>query len=574
MNTNKIIWNNFKDIKGSTFIAIVIMLVSICANIFLTYIEKYIIDNIFISEKYYLLANTMLFFVLAIGVYVISNMISELILYRNMGILDEKLTNNMLSTYAKIPMSVIHNNRNGKFTNYINTDVRQMSKLIAYEIPSGLKPIITSVILIGIVGMSDFGILAMILFFSIGYFIIGYIFADKIKSYALEAASKRDDYIVSIEEGISSTREVVANNREDWELKNLNKLFNEYFQKVRKQVNIMNKEFLCREQLRWGTIILVLGFGGIKVIQGEISLGMLVVVYQFSTQLLDAINNTCSFFLNLSSKKASIERVASVLDLEVMGDGKKSLKGPVKSIEFRNLEFKYDNEKDTPLLKKISLNFPMGKKIAVVGASGSGKTTFTYLLSRLYEPSIGEILINGEPINQIKRSEWNKRINIVTQEPYLFPDTIMSNILLGRDYITNKEVVNICKKVRIHEHIMTLPKGYQTVIGDRGLTLSGGQRQRIALARALVDNPEILILDEATSALDLELERVIQHEIDLLRTNKTTFVIAHRLSTIENSQIIYVFNNGQIVESGDHKELLKQNKYYASLYMPAMLKVQ
>jgi len=200
----------------------------------------------------------------------------------------------------------------------------------------------------------------------------------------------------------------------------------------------------------------------------------------------------------------------------------------------------------------------------LVGSSGSGKSTIAQLLLTFYEPLRGEIWVNGTPINSLNQDDWISRVAIVFQEPYLFPDSIRLNLSLGKD-VTNEELASICQVACIHDDIMSLLEGYDTIIGERGITLSGGQRQRIALARALLRKPEVLILDEATSALDLETERKIMRNLDHLTKDMTIIIIAHRLSTIMNADQIYVMNNGRTVGKGKHDELLSSNTTYMEL---------
>lgn len=184
--------------------------------------------------------------------------------------------------------------------------------------------------------------------------------------------------------------------------------------------------------------------------------------------------------------------------------------------------------------------------MAIIGESGSGKSTIAQLLLRFYEPDGGKIEVNHVPLSRIARESWAIKVNAVFQDPYLFPDTIRTNILMGRRY-SQAELEKACRDAEIHETIMELSSGYDTLLGERGITLSGGQRQRIALARAIIGNPEVLILDEATSALDLETERRVQANIDALRKGKTTIIIAHRLSTVENADVRYSISEGKLV---------------------------
>ena len=228
--------------------------------------------------------------------------------------------------------------------------------------------------------------------------------------------------------------------------------------------------------------------------------------------------------------------------------------------------FPFNIQKISPkVLDELSLSVPIGKKVAIVGASGSGKSTIAKLLIRFFQPSDGTIRVNGSDLYEMREDEYDSSYNIAFQEPYFFPDTIRNNILFGRTGISDEKMIEICRLAQIHEDIMKLDLGYDAVIGERGISLSGGQKQRLSLARALATDPEILILDEATSALDLETERQIQRNMDELRQGKTTIIIAHRLSTVQNADVIYVFENGRVAEAGSHKELMKNGFVYVNL---------
>jgi ABC-type multidrug transport system fused ATPase/permease subunit len=213
----------------------------------------------------------------------------------------------------------------------------------------------------------------------------------------------------------------------------------------------------------------------------------------------------------------------------------------------------------------MSMDLPLGSKIAFVGASGGGKSTISQLLIRFFEPQSGSVLVNGRPLSDYKREDWTKRVDIVFQDPYLIPETIRTNLTLGREPISDEKVEAMCRVAQIHDVIQELPDGYETIIGERGITLSGGQRQRLSLARAFLANPEILILDEATSALDLETERLVQKGLDELRDGRTTIIIAHRLSTIINADRIYVINRGKVIEQGNHEQLMMGDTAYKRL---------
>ena len=240
---------------------------------------------------------------------------------------------------------------------------------------------------------------------------------------------------------------------------------------------------------------------------------------------------------------------------------------PIQNLEnkitFNNVNFFYD--KDNVILKNFSLEIPKGKTIALVGQSGSGKTTVANLLARFYDVNEGNILVDGENIKNLKMSNYRQLLGMVTQESVLFNDTIYNNILMGKPHATEEEIISAAKIANAHQFIQNLPEGYHTNIGDDGNKLSGGQKQRISIARAVLKNPPIMILDEATSALDTESERFVQDALDKMMANRTSLIIAHRLSTIQKADMIVVMEKGQIVEQGTHQELMNLNGVYKKL---------
>jgi subfamily B ATP-binding cassette protein MsbA len=231
-------------------------------------------------------------------------------------------------------------------------------------------------------------------------------------------------------------------------------------------------------------------------------------------------------------------------------------------IEFKNVSFAYDTEH---VLKNINLKIEKGKTIALVGPSGGGKSTLADLVPRFYDPTVGEILIDGNPLTDYEIESLRKFLGVVTQESILFNDTIFNNIAFGMENATEEAVMQAAKIANAHDFIMQTENGYQTFIGERGSKLSGGQRQRLSIARAVLKNPPILILDEATSALDSESEKLVQEALFNLMKNRTSIVIAHRLSTIQHADEIVVIQEGMIVERGTHEELTKRDGLYKKL---------
>lgn len=237
-----------------------------------------------------------------------------------------------------------------------------------------------------------------------------------------------------------------------------------------------------------------------------------------------------------------------------------------EAIEFKNVTFAYPTRPNHPVLRKLNLKIRHGQNVALVGPSGCGKTTIVALLERFYDISSGEILINGKPMSAIDVNDYRSRAGLVSQETTLYQGSIRENVTLGMsdndDSVPDEAIIQACKSANIHDFIASLPEGYDTESGSRGLTFSGGQRQRLATARALLRNPDFLFLDEATSALDTESERIVQAALENAKQGRTTIAVAHRLSTVQDCDAIFVLGSGRIVESGTHQELLRRRGRY------------
>ncbi|MBP1166246.1 MULTISPECIES: ABC transporter ATP-binding protein [unclassified Chryseobacterium] len=315
------------------------------------------------------------------------------------------------------------------------------------------------------------------------------------------------------------------------------------------------------------TFLIIAWYGGKQIIvEQSISPADFLVFLGIFFQILPPVKSLSQSISNVQKGEASLERVLAILDADVRID---EIANPVsistlnKSIEFNNIGFYYD--KDHTILKNFSLSIQKGKTVALVGQSGSGKTTIANLLARFYDVSEGEILIDGTDIKHLKLQEYRKLLGMVTQESVLFNDSVYNNILMGKPDATREEVIAAAKIANADTFITNLPEGYDTNIGDDGGKLSGGQKQRVSIARAVLKNPPIMILDEATSALDTESERFVQDALEKMMENRTSLVIAHRLSTIQKADWIVVMEKGDIVEQGTHHDLIAKRGVYHKL---------
>lgn len=314
------------------------------------------------------------------------------------------------------------------------------------------------------------------------------------------------------------------------------------------------------------SLAVVLYMGGSQVFEGTMN-GADVMQFLFALfAIMSPISGLTNIPIQIQRGIVSAERVFKVLDTtESVKNGSKSIIGFNDSLVVSNVSFEY--REHNPVLKNISLELGKSKKIALVGASGSGKSTMLDLLIRFYDPNDGTITIDGENIKNVKLEDYRSLFGVVSQEAQLFNDSIRNNILFGSPKATDEEIISAAKLANAHSFITELPDGYNTIIGDRGIMLSGGQKQRLSIARALVANPQILLFDEATSALDSESEKLVQDAINTLLIDRSAIVVAHRLSTILSCDCIYVFENGSIVEQGTHSELIEiENGVYKNLY--------
>lgn len=330
----------------------------------------------------------------------------------------------------------------------------------------------------------------------------------------------------------------------------------------------LNDCFWPLVELSWGIgTLIVFAVGYRLILSGEIQVGKLIAFSMYTGMFWRPIMNLSSFYNTLITNFAAADRIFDILDQEpdIENIGKAPKMNRIEGkVEFRNIDFSYNV--GGKVLNNINFKVNPGDKIALVGATGSGKTTIISLLSRFYDPTDGEILVDGKNIKYVDLYSYRSQMGIMLQDTFLFSSTIMENIRYGRLDATDEEVINAAKAVNAHEFIMKLENGYDTEVNERGSRLSLGQRQLVSFARALLANPRILILDEATSNIDTQTEMLVQKGIEKLITGRTSFVIAHRLSTIRDCDKILVISDGEIIEAGTHDELLRNKGMYYDLY--------
>lgn len=370
-----------------------------------------------------------------------------------------------------------------------------------------------------------------------------------------------------VQENISGMHTVKSLSKENFEVERFSTNNVNYRDNYLHTASIWSRFFPLMELIGNISAVFLLAFGGYLVIEGSIRLGELVAFFSLVWYLLGPLMGL-GFVINLFSQaKASGERLTEILEAhEDIVEKENAIDIPIKGhVTFEHVTFHYI-EDDDAALKDISIDVPAGNTIGIIGATGAGKTSLTHLIARFYEAESGDIKIDGRNIADYQLATLREQIGFVLQESFLFSTTIRENIAYGNPDVTDEQVIDAAKRAQAHDFIMRMPKGYDTMLGERGMGLSGGQKQRIAIARAICINPSILILDDATSAVDMETEFKIQKALKEVMKNRTSFIISHRISSLKHADEIIVLDNGAIIERGTHEALMEKDGTYRQIY--------
>ncbi|HGL4724034.1 TPA: SAV1866 family putative multidrug efflux ABC transporter [Staphylococcus aureus] len=460
------------------------------------------------------------------------------------------------------------NNQVGQVISRVINDVEQTKDFILTGLMNIWLDCITIIIALSIMFFLDVKLTLAALFIFPFYILTVYVFFGRLRKLTRERSQALAEVQGFLHERVQGISVVKSFAIEDNEAKNFDKKNTNFLTRALKHTRWNAYSFAAINTVTDIGPIIVIGVGAYLAISGSITVGTLAAFVGYLELLFGPLRRLVASFTTLTQSFASMDRVFQLIDEDYdikNGVGAQPIEIKQDRIDIDHVSFQY-NDNEAPILKDINLSIEKGETVAFVGMSGGGKSTLINLIPRFYDVTSGQILIDGHNIKDFLTGSLRNQIGLVQQDNILFSDTVKENILLGRPTATDEEVVEAAKMANAHDFIMNLPQGYDTEVGERGVKLSGGQKQRLSIARIFLNNPPILILDEATSALDLESESIIQEALDVLSKDRTTLIVAHRLSTITHADKIVVIENGYIVETGTHRELIAKQGAYEHLY--------
>ncbi|HEU5359864.1 MAG TPA: lipid A export permease/ATP-binding protein MsbA [Candidatus Deferrimicrobiaceae bacterium] len=535
----------------------------------IAFLVKPALDDIFINKDATRLAIIPL---LVLGVYLLKAVFEFAQSYMMRGVGQQvirDIRDHLYRHMQSLSLSFYMRHPTGVLMSRVTNDVGLMQGAVTEAVTGLIKDVFTALFLVGVVFYRDWQLaLIALVAFPLAFWPIAR-FGRKLRKTSIRTQEVTGSLTSHLQETISGAKLVKSFGAEEYEVDRFTTRNADLFRLSMKVAKVQAMTSPLSEMFAGIGAAAVIFYGGYSVVNGHSTPGnffsfmtALFMLYE-PVKSLSRINNV------IQQGIAAAIRVFEVLDtlpdVEEKPDAP-DLPAIAKEIEFDHVDFRYAGEGEY-ILKDIAIRVPLGAMVAVVGSSGAGKTTLVDLLPRFYDPQHGAIRIDGRDIRDVSLASLRSQIGIVSQHTILFNDTVRNNIAYGTPKAPMEKVEEAARRANAHGFIARLPEGYDTVVGEQGLKLSGGERQRVAIARGLLKDAPILILDEATSALDSESESVVQEALEHLMRGRTTFVIAHRLSTVRNADTILVIEEGRIVESGRHEELLRQESRYRSFYL-------
>ena len=532
------------------------------------YLARPVLDNIFINKDMKMLLVLPLV-LLAISLFKGAFTYAQAYLMNYVGLrVVADVRDELYAHIIKLPLVFHVANASGRLLARLLDDVHLFQEAVSSMFKDAVQQTLTIFVLVGVIFYQNWqlAILAVVVLPLSIYPMLR--LGKRLRKIAFTGQERIADLAALIKESLTGIRVVKAFVKEKFEANRFHDVNTRYFSATMKGAQVAAFTSPVMEFVGSIGVAAVIWYGGYLVIQDVMTPGAFASFLTATFLLYNPIRRLAHANNTIQRALAAAERIFSVLDEQIeytWDDGKQHLPLLKGDIEIRGVTFFYEKT-EIPALTNINLQVMAGEIIAIVGHSGSGKTTFVNLIPRFYDPTSGEIRFDGCDVRDVSLRSLRRQIGMVSQDILLFEGTIRSNIAYGQEDLSIDEVVEVAKAAYAHSFISELPQGYNSFIGENGVNLSGGERQRIAIARAMLRNPRILILDEATAALDAESEHMVQLALSNLMQGRTTFVVAHRLSTIREADRIIVLNQGSIVETGSHETLLRQGGFYTQLY--------
>lgn len=478
-----------------------------------------------------------------------------------------RLRNYLFDHIQRLNFTYHDKNQTGELVQRCSSDVDTIRRLFAEQaIEVGRILLLFTVNLAALMSLNlKLGLLSMI---SMPFIVVMSLFFFKKIHTAYDAHQEQEGNLsTALQENLSGVRVVKAFARQRFEVDKFEETNREQLRRGEHLIKLHSAFWPVAETISGAQTVFIFFIGALMTLNGEITIGTYLAVIGLVIWIVWPMQNLGRIIVQTSMGMVSYNRVAEILneDREQVDDQTLDLSQEIKgTIEFRDVSFKYDS--NSPVLHNISFNVEPGQTVALLGPTGSGKSSLINLLPRFYSYD-GNILLDGQELNDYPKHALRQQIGIVEQEPFLFSRNIRENIAYGvRRSVTDDEIITAAKAAAIHDVIMTFPEGYNTIVGEKGVTLSGGQKQRLAIARTLLKDPPILIFDDAVSAVDTETEAHIHAALEQLRQGRTTFIIAHRIQTVMRADKILVLDKGRIIQQGNHQELLAQDGIYRRIY--------
>ncbi len=525
-----------------------------------------ILDSLFQKDMKSAVPNIIFSLILGILLSIMSYFQSYIFASLNQNIIFD-LKNDMYKTMLELPVKAYDEIDNGELMSRLHGDASE----VANAITGTLINTVVDIIRLIAIGIAVFAIslklaLIVVITFPISFYIFNK-YGKKIRASNKELSHINDIYFGESGQVIWGIREIKSLGIKKNKLNAFTNI-SDRLKKMIVSITLLNAKSQSLSNIINTIAQMLIAFmGGIFVVNGSLDIKYFIAFYSYSGQFSGSLLNISRLNLNLQQVMNSLERIFLLMDglkYDPEKFGEEAIENITGNIKFESVSFSYDTK--SKVLDNVTINIPSKGRTAIVGSSGSGKTTIFNLILKLYDPCRGRILIDSTDINEIREEDLRKHISVVQQEPFLFRMSIKENLLLANTKASQEEIESACKRAFIHEYIESLPDKYDSMIGENGVTLSGGQRQRIAIARGLLKKSKIILFDEATSSLDNESQFYIKKAIDSMATDCAVVIIAHRLSTIIEADVIYVMDQGKIVGHGNHRSLIHSNSIYQKLY--------